>query len=73
MGLIQTDSSGGRKSAARTLLLAILRTSTEKEVARIVGCTQQFVSLCASGKGSPERWKLRWAFWERLRIPPESW
>jgi hypothetical protein len=73
MGMIVTDSSGGRKSDGRTMLLAVLRSTSEREVSRLVGCSQQFVSLCAAGKSTPQRWALREAFWVKLRIPAESW
>lgn len=73
MGMIETDASGGRKSAGRIMLCIILQTKTEGEVAKIVGCSRSFIGHCATGKRVPYGYPVRQAFWEKLRIPLTAW
>jgi hypothetical protein len=67
------DASGGRKSQGRDALLEILRTRTETDVAVELGCSQEFVSLVASGKKRPGKWLLVERFRVRLGIDPSWW
>lgn len=67
------DASGGIRTEARSLLLAALRTTTRRALANQIGCTLEFVGLCASGKRRPMRWRLVKSFEKVVGIPPESW
>lgn len=72
-GFSIVDGSGGIKSKGRAHLVSILQTMTGVEVAKIVGCSGEFVSLVASGRRKPQRWALRIAFERALHIPCEDW
>lgn len=72
-GFLVVDGSGGLKSKGRAQLVSILQTMTGVEVAKIVGCSGEFVSLVASGRRKPQRWALRIAFQRALHIPCEDW
>jgi hypothetical protein len=67
------DASGGRKSKGRDVLLGILRTRTEADVAQELGCSREFVSLVSSGKKRPGRWLLVERFRVKLGIEPGWW
>lgn len=72
-GFPEIDSSGGVKSKGRSQLLVILQQKTGVEVAKLVGCSGEFISLVAGGRRKPQRWALRVAFERSLSIPCSDW
>lgn len=66
-------ASGGRKSKGRSMLLDILQTRTREDVAREIRCTPEFVSMVASGKRNPARWRLVERMYVKLGIPRDAW
>lgn len=67
------DGSGGLRSEGRSLLLAALKTTTRRTLAKQIGCTSVFVGLCAAGQRRPKRWILVKRFESVCGIPAESW
>ena len=61
------------RSVGRRALLAILQTTTQKDVARLLGVAPMTVSRWASGQSTPQSYSLRLALWRRLTIPPPDW
>jgi hypothetical protein len=64
---------GKHRSPARDRLLEILKTRTRVEVAREINCPEEFVSMVASGKRIPSRWRLLRRIHRKLKIEPWEW
>lgn len=70
--MIVTTRMARARTAGRIALLAVLRTTTQQEVARAIGSTQASVSEWGSGRRRP-RPELREALARVYGILPESW
>jgi hypothetical protein len=75
LGQSVADASGGIRSRGRSALLLLLQAEgmTEEKVGKRVKCCAEFVSLVASGKRKPQRWRLRIAFEREYGILAHWW
>lgn len=71
----RTQRYGSLNSKGRRLLVHFLEATSlsREQLARRLGCTEEFVGLCVNAKRTPRRYELVESFRRVCSIPPEAW